>query len=395
VMTGLGGTVAYDAFASKYLDPNKSNSYVADLSAFVADRKGVADLSGANAWTMFQELPAADRLNFVRQIFFKILRTTGVDAKRPVSLTLDNYNAGYDAIATLFPGKNYAGDLDMFYSQIKTMDGGDVTLMVPGGKINVGLAVVTSDIGGDRRARIPGELGLLTLRGGAINTFSADSVLVNQNRVFTLGGGDIVMWSSNGDIDAGKGAKTALNAPPPRLVYNSITGTYTAELSGEATGSGIGTLQTLASVPPGDVVLMAPHGTVNAGDSGIRVSGNLVIAAQFVVNTDNIQVKGTSIGVPTSVNNSAALTTANNIGAASQQLEKPSTNNGSEKASIIIVEVLGYGGGNPEGGDEGRKRDNKDRQSNYDPNGMFRVIGNGALTAEQNKNLTEEERAKL
>jgi hypothetical protein len=267
--------------------------------------------------------------------------------------------------------------------------------MVPGGKINVGLAVVTSDIGGDRRARIPGELGLLTLRGGAINTFSADSVLVNQNRVFTLGGGDIVMWSSNGDIDAGKGAKTALNAPPPRLVYNSITGTYTAELSGEATGSGIGTLQTLASVPPGDVVLMAPHGTVNAGDSGIRVSGNLVIAAQFVVNTDNIQVKGTSIGVPTSVNNSAALTTANNIGGASQQLEKPSTNNGSEKASIIIVEVLGYGGGNPEGGDEGRKRDNKDRQSNYDPNGMFRVIGNGALTAEQNKNLTEEERAKL
>lgn len=35
-----------------------------------------------------------------------------------------------------------------------------------------------------------------------------------------------------------------------------------------------------------------------------------------------------------------------------------------------------------------------DKQS-YDPNGMFRVLGNGEFTAEQLKDLTEDERAAL
>jgi Filamentous haemagglutinin family outer membrane protein len=46
-------------------------------------------------------------------------------------------------------------------------------------------------------------------------------------------------------------------------------------------------------------VLLPPRGTVDAGDAGIRVSGNLVIAAFQVLNANNIQVQGTSVGVPT------------------------------------------------------------------------------------------------
>ncbi|WP_342731255.1 hypothetical protein [Bradyrhizobium sp. B117] len=43
---------------------------------------------------------------------------------------------------------------------------------------------------------------------------------------------------------------------------------------------------------------------------------------------------------------------------------------------------------------EDEKRRAPDKQS-YDPNGMFRVFGNGEFTAEQSKDLTEDERAAL
>ncbi|MEJ0004663.1 MAG: filamentous hemagglutinin family protein [Pararobbsia sp.] len=51
---------------------------------------------------------------------------------------------------------------------------------------------------------------------------------------------------------------------------------------------------------PGDINLLAPRGTVDAGAAGIRVSGNLNVAALHVLNADNIQVQGKSTidGIP-------------------------------------------------------------------------------------------------
>ena len=64
------------------------------------------------------------------------------------------------------------------------------------------------------------------------------------------------------------------------------------------TGAGIATLATLAEVPAGDVDLYAPLGTIDAGEAGIRVSGNVNIAAQNVLNAANIKAKGDSVGIP-------------------------------------------------------------------------------------------------
>jgi hypothetical protein len=54
-------------------------------------------------------------------------------------------------------------------------------------------------------------------------------------------------------------------------------------------------------VPPGNVDLIAPVGTVNAGDAGIGASGNINIAAEHVLGLDNIQFGGQATGVPAQV----------------------------------------------------------------------------------------------
>lgn len=128
---------------------------------------------------------------------------------------------------------------------------------------------------------------------------------------------------------------------------------------------------------------------MDAGDAGIRVSGNLVIAALEVRGTDNIQVSGTSIGVPTTKTDTGALTSASNTAAAAQQTTPPAQAANSGQPSIIIVEVLGFGG-NEEG-----QRDRSNDRSNYNPAAPIKVIGDGHLTDTDMDGLTGEEKRKL
>src|SRR5262249_40221823 len=130
------------------------------------------------------------------------------------------YDRSYAAIQTLFPpelgypdtdgktAKKNSGSLDLRSASIQTQFGGSISVLAPVGRIVVGSQSATP------LSNDPSRTGILTLRGGDIRIMAEGNVLVNQSRIFTEQGGDIVMWSSNGDLNAGKGAKTSAFYPP-------------------------------------------------------------------------------------------------------------------------------------------------------------------------------------
>ncbi|MCK9914327.1 filamentous hemagglutinin family protein [Microbacteriaceae bacterium K1510] len=364
------------------------------------------DLTPAQLVSLLQ-LQDAMKLGIDRG-FLDLLTRVGKDYNNPSSPYFGQYTRAYQAIATLFPASlgytdnsaggsgaipvlKHTGDLRMARTLVETQSGGDIHLIGPGGNAYVGSNSADN--------LTPAQQGILTLQGGSVRTYTDGSVLIYQSRVFTEQGGDIEMFSANGDLNAGKGPKSSAAYPPLRLICDA-DGYCRVNPSGLVTGAGIGALLSVPGQDPtkSNVVLTAPHGVIDAGAAGIRVAGNATFNALQILNAFNIQVNGIAIGLPTVVNpNIGALTTASNAaGVAAQSATTPQTET-AKQPSIIIVEVLGFGGGdNP---DQKTAPDNEKRSSldapAYDPGSKFQVIGNGELTDEQKGRLTAQERSGL
>ncbi len=278
------------------------------------------------------------------EIFFRRLRTAGRDYT-----TTGTYDAGVNAVATLLAKNTASGSLFTRTRDIRTSTNGSITIGTVGGGVTM-----ASDIFGNPLT----PPGIVTEYGGGVSIFTDQSVNIGQARIFTLRGGDIVIWSTNGDIAAGTAPKTVVTAPPTRVTIDVTSADVKTDLGGLATGGGIGVLAAVAGVKAGDVDLIAPKGVVDAGDAGIRSTGNLNIAATTVLNASNIQVGGSTSGVssgPTvAAPNVAGLTNAGNTTASTASAVADATRPESrpdqtipkeEPNSDFTIEVLGYGGG--------------------------------------------------
>jgi hypothetical protein len=330
-VAGLGeGGADFDAFLEQVEEADVAR-YLAEIQSPDSARKPVSTLAE------LQALPAEQRNLLALEIFFRVLRDSG----RATGET--RYEAGFQAIETLFPEGAEQGDITLTSRQIKTKNGGNISLFAPRGDLTVGLEVSGAD------------QGILTEAGGNISIFVDGSVNVGKSRIFTLRGGNEIIWASNGDIAAGASSKTVQSAPPTRVIVDAQTADVKTDLAGLATGGGIGVLAAVEGVPAGSIDLIAPKGVVDAGDAGIRSTGTLNIAAVQVLNASNIQVTGASTGVPSApvvaAPNLGNLSVASNSvaatnGAANDMTKKPQTQPAADEApSVISVEVLGYGGG--------------------------------------------------
>lgn len=348
IWTGLGRKPDIDAFITRYLtgDSDYGTELRAYMKRFAAD-PALSDVEN------FRALDEVFQREFVMNVFYSELREAGIAATTDSN---SGFDRGFDAIETLFPGAEYDGDMRSFLSRISTLDGGDINLAVPGGLVNAGVASSGS------LTKRPDELGIVVQRDGDINAFVKEDFLVNASRVFTLDGGDILIWSSKADIDAGRGAKSALAIPPPITTFDA-QGNVVIEFPPAISGSGIRTAVSTAGRTPGDVFLFAPSGVVNAGDAGIESAGNITVAAVQVVGADNISVAGTSVGVPTVSTSSlaAGLTGVGDVASAAtksvtdgvasadtgdaEQAAKEAAESLAAALSFISVEFLGYGEG--------------------------------------------------
>jgi filamentous hemagglutinin family protein len=354
VIAGTGATGPdYAAFANLYLNPD-STLKLQDASAIIAENDALLlsylqandgyTGSAAGAYARFAQLPAAQQQVFLLDVYFAMLNQSGLEFNQPDSVRYKSYALGRDAIATLFPSKTsagqpiaYNGDITLFGgSGIHTDFGGAIQTLTPGGETIIGV----------EGASPPGSAGFITQGTGDIDIYALDSVLLGESRVLTTFGGNILIWSAGGNINAGRGDKTSIDYTPLQRVYDDY-GNVALSPNVPSTGAGIGTLNPIPQVAPGDINLVAPLGTVDAGSAGIRVSGNLNIAALHVLNAANIQVQGSSAGVPTApAVDVGALTTAGNAAGSGVAAAENAGKTGAANAlpSIWIVEILGYGG---------------------------------------------------
>jgi filamentous hemagglutinin family protein len=364
-----------------------------DPAAAALTRQGTQDLTFTQDMSLFTGLDTLHQQTFlISDVYFNELIQTSI----PGSPSYLDYSRGYKAVNALFPASmGYTadnlsgtaaqaptlvktGNLDLRLATIQTEEGGNIAILGPGGQVLAGSTVATADQAG-RRVYAGGELyaggqlfqnvagvltqstplgdpfpsaiasipagyeGVLTLRGGSIDSFTDGDFLLNQSRAFTEQGGDIALWSSNADVNAGQGPRTTADVPPVEVRIDQ-NGYSQVSTTSAVSGAGVGAFQADAQGLAPDVFLIAPHGTVDAGDAGVRSAGNVFIAAFQVANADAIQAQGaiSGAGGPAAVNVAAQTSGDAAASAAAQAAQSVARSQNTPERPLILVDVLGF-----------------------------------------------------
>lgn len=326
---------------------NLDNAYLPDGGA------AIMALAGAS-------LPAADAAATPAALEKKSAAFVDgvVDAAKDGLAAFDQAIAERYAVNTL-----KGGNILVYGSQFKTEQGGALDLMAPKGSVVAGLSSIPFYL----QSKAASENGIFTVRGGEIRVLVGQDFIVNQGRVFTLGGGDITMISQYGNIDAGRGSKTASSAPPP-LLTTDASGNTKIDISGSISGSGIATLQTSDKQAASDVVALAPRGIFDAGDAGVRSTGKVQIEAAVVLNSNNISAAGGVAGAVVVDSGAAPAPAAASNTSATPDASRAATATAAQSLTLS-VDVVGYGSeaSADEDGEEGDGK--KKKKSSGDSSG--------------------------
>jgi hypothetical protein len=238
--------------------------------------------------------------------FFAAVRETGEDfsalrAEGEIEAADKRVAAAREVIFYPFlgEGNETGGDINMINSQISMSSEDAEVYILTSGELNVGRTTL------ENQGEAVENTGIYTESGGNISIYSDGDLNVNESRVMTFRGGDITMWSDQGNINAGRGSKLTVSTPEVEITVDEDTGVKTRTFKPPAVGSGIRTLtydpdgeEGPRQAPlAGDLYLFAPAGIIDASEAGIA-GRNVTLGAVEVVNAQNIDVSGVSVGVP-------------------------------------------------------------------------------------------------
>jgi len=281
-----------------------------------------------------------------RQVLFQELTLAGSWASplpgSAAALRGQAYALGFTAADLVGQGNSlrFKGDLDMVASGVQTLQGGSIQMLAPGGQINVGLP--GTSVSSPQRLK-----GAVVYGQGDLSALSEGDFQVNSQRVFIVGQGDVTIWSSSGNIDAGRGANTSVSVPP-LVATRQEDGSIRFTLPSLTVGSGIGILQPAVGEAAGDIGLFAPRGEVRALDAQIRAPGRITLAADVVRGADNI-AGGSVVGAPVVVPSvplslpSAAPAAGDAAASAAAAANQNAAAQARERQALLMVELLGLG----------------------------------------------------
>lgn len=283
-------------------------------SAFTGDNTDSDVIVTAGAKEVLPTAKASSTVSLMAD-FFEVLKDVGDDyaklkAEGKNEEAHDRIDDARAEIAKYFKTHvkgDTAGGITMVDSLIRSGKG-DLYVLARDG-MNVGRSSIGSS-GGKK------DTGITTTFGGSLDIYTGGNLDVNESRAMTFMGGDIVIWSDQGDINAGRGSKTALSSPEPaKPTYDPVTGVLVSLLApAPALGSGVrastydpdGSTGPLSSPAPGDIYMFAPKGIIDAGEAGIA-GGKVTLGATQVLNVKNISFSGGAVGVPTGADSAVSL----------------------------------------------------------------------------------------
>ncbi|RYZ17184.1 MAG: hypothetical protein EOO70_02650, partial [Myxococcaceae bacterium] len=186
-----------------------SNLHIGEfIRTYVDTKEGTAYLKEIAPGTDFDSLGADEQARLAVEVFYRILRKAGTDYLKTGEK--EAYHPAKDAIKVLF-GKDsslWDGEILTRSRDIRTANGGDISMLTPGGGITLASSTTGSTLA---------PPGIVTASGGNVGIFANDDVNIGIGRIFTLRGGNEIIWSSKGDIAAGSSSKTVQTASPTRV----------------------------------------------------------------------------------------------------------------------------------------------------------------------------------
>jgi len=234
---------------------------------------------------------------------------------------------------------NRQGSIDLAASKVHTLAHGDFTtggidVMSLGGGVLAGL---------NKAADANNPLGIITRDGGSIRAYSKGDFLVNGQKTMVVGAGDLLIYTSDGSIDSGKGSNTAVSAGGGRRLFDADLNQVVLKPAVPTTGSGIQIARNAQGVSTGLIKLYTPNGEIRALDAYIK-GGDGIQAAGPVKGGDNLIVPGNPQPSPEPAQvNVTPPPTSPQAGVEEAADGSKAEKTAKQNNAILTVELLGLG----------------------------------------------------